>query len=135
LKKSIQEVEPGMTRSDVVDVVGSPIHVHRNTTDHVWVYRYYDDDQRIWVKKAVYFKDDVVAKVGEPPKRDVVLKNPYPDKGESPLEVDTGKKPIGAIKKAPGVGSEDWYQEIKQLEKSELEKEKQKTIPDFKPVN
>lgn len=135
VQKNINDIQPGMTRADVIDDLGSPIYVDRSDPDkHVWVYKYYDKKAQRWVRKAVYFVNDVVEKLDDAPKRKVVLKNTITE----PLDMEELKPPRrikGAIKDQPGVGSEDWYQEIKQLEAEKAKTEKEKTVPSFKSIN
>ena len=135
IEKSLKDVRPGMTRSDVVDELGSPLYVDRKSSErHVWVYRYYDEKAQQWVRKGVFFENDIVSKVDLAPKRGVVLKN---DNVE-PLDLEAAKPPTrikGSIKDQPGVGSEDWYQDIKSLEKEQLQMEKSKTVPKFQNIN
>lgn len=135
IKKGLAEVTPGMTRPDVVDEAGSPLYVHRNDQNHIWVYRYYDNETKEWVKKAVHFENDVVTKVTDAPKRSVVLKSGIPrSKKDDAMDKVRGATK-GAIKHNKAVGSEQWYKEIEDLEKEQLQQEKQKVVPSYKEIN
>tara|TARA_Y100000768_G_scaffold389046_1_gene391674 strand:- start:125382 stop:125843 length:462 start_codon:yes stop_codon:yes gene_type:complete len=135
VQKNIKDIQAGMTRADVIDDLGSPLYVDRSDPDkHIWVYRYYDKEEQRWVRKAVYFTNDIVEKLDEAPKRKVVLENTITE----PLDLEEAKparRVKGAIKDQPGVGSEDWYQEIKRLEAEKAQSEKEKTVPSFKNIN
>lgn len=134
IKKGLGKITPGMTRSDVVDKAGSPLYVHRKDQKHIWVYRYYDHDAKEWVKQAVFFEKGIVLQVADAPERSVVLKNGLPQK-KSDLANEKTRGAKGAIKERHGIGSEDWYQEIKVLEKKQLKNEKLKVVPTYKKIN
>lgn len=135
IEKSLEKITPGMTRADVSDEVGSPLYIDRNEPErHIWVYRYYDKQSQQWVRKAVFFDKDSVERVGLAPERKVLLEN----SNSAPLDMEDlkpARRIKGSLKDQPGVGSEDWYQDIKRMEQERLQKEQQKTVPQFKKVN
>lgn len=45
LKKTLDELEPGLDKSQVIDQVGSPNRSFRRDNQDVWLYRVHDDEQ------------------------------------------------------------------------------------------
>lgn len=134
IKKSISEIKPGMTRSDVVDKAGSPLYVKRGTAEHIWVYKYYDKDSEQWVKKAVFWKNNVVKSVGDAPPEKVVLEND-PVKSKEEMTKEKLGLTRGTIKDTPPIGSEKWYQDIQEMEKEQIKMEKKKIVPTYQEIN
>ena len=61
---AFDKIEKGMDRSDVLELVGSPLHVNKQTFTHVWIYRFFDR-QRNEIIREVQFESGRVVYSGE----------------------------------------------------------------------
>ncbi|MFK8137800.1 MAG: hypothetical protein AB8E15_05500 [Bdellovibrionales bacterium] len=140
--KGLNKVEVGDTRADVIDKVGSPVYVTSRSSELLWVYRYFDHDNKQWVKKAVVFREGVVVNTKAAPQRDVVLGSNFRGQHENDLEKmksiengNMGTKVKGTIREKDFPSKEEWYREIlKMQEKEAQENNKNIELEDFNQI-
>jgi len=72
MHKAVNDVHPGMDKSDVLEVLGSPKYSTRSKGMDVWQYVFYKDNTKM--TKTLYFQFGSILKVGKTVVRPDLLK-------------------------------------------------------------
>lgn len=130
VKNRLAGMRVGMTQSELIDEVGSPTRVNRNSSDkHIWVYRYFDDEKSNWVEKEVHLKSGMISYIGTVNKnRDTVLSNKGKDTKTDVYKLVTEENKKENVEMYT---SQELQEEYNQ---KQLESEKAKTLERFRPI-
>ena len=62
MHKAVNDVKPGMDKSDVLELLGNPKYTKRSNSTDIWKYKFYKNDTLM--SKKIYFHSGSVIKVG-----------------------------------------------------------------------
>ncbi len=58
-QRGLEKLEVGMDKSQVVELMGSPLHSQRQKGQDIWTYRYFKDDQE-WFTRVTFKQGRVI---------------------------------------------------------------------------